>query len=121
MPHFLPRQELRQTIDLIIMPAMGEGHQFGPEVIQPGGVFGEVNMTDFNIGRLRRYAVGFRAFRPEGDRTQRSFLAQLLDQVGAGTGVFNVDVVGGELLLLGDEGLLGVEGLRLGPAFYDDR
>ena len=56
MPAEDPAKGLRDAVDLIVMPAVGEGQDFALELAEPGCGSGDQHMAGLDPCRLHRHA-----------------------------------------------------------------
>src|SRR5579883_2677400 len=58
-----PSEELRNAVDLIIVPAIGKRQQLGEELAEPRRAVRQADVAGLDLGRLGRHAIDFAAFR----------------------------------------------------------
>ncbi len=96
----LPVEELRDTIDLVVVAAVREGQEFVEERIEPGRFFGQQHFAGFDAGRCRCHAVGLVAPGLDTDgagQIVRPLALEILDQVEAQARLLDQDGLHGVL------------------------
>ncbi len=104
---FRPAEELRKAVDLIVEAPVGEGHDFGLELVEPWRQFGEDHLARLDMRRLvahARHLVGLRVDRD--GRDAGLFEPKILDQLRAGPPVLDQHAAGGKAACHVDDPLL---------------
>ena len=89
-----PIQELRDAVDLVVMSPIWKCEQFKQEGVKPVGFAWEMDVSCFDLGRLRHHAIRFAALRFPTDRAWhalRQVAPEILQQRHAGTGILDQD------------------------------
>ena len=89
---------MRNTIDLVVMSSVRKCQQFMQEGVEPVGLPWQMDVSCFDLGRLRHHAIRFASLRLPTDRAwhsprqiapeilqERHAGARILDQDGSGT------------------------------------
>ena len=89
-----PLEELRDAIDLVVVPSTREGEQLVEEGGEPRRLFRQQHVTGFEARRLRFHAHPLAAFRHDADRPWKPvcrIVPQILDQLQPRPGPLDQD------------------------------
>ena len=89
-----PLEELRDAIDLVVVPSTWKGEQFVEEGGEPRRLFRQQDVTSFEARRLCFHAHPLVAFRHDTDRPWKPvcrIVAQILDQLQPWSGLLDQD------------------------------
>ena len=89
-----PLQELRDTVDLVVMSPIWKCQQFKQEGVEPVGFAREMDVSGFDLGGLRHHAIHLAPLRLPTDgawHSPRQIAPEILQERHAGAGILDQD------------------------------